>query len=54
VGTLRPVWRDLAVVLSAGLAVWKKTRWRSFAAGCLIGLGIAALIEGVCFLTVLR
>jgi hypothetical protein len=39
-----------AVPLAIGLALRKSNRWQSLAAGLLVGLGIAALLEGICFM----
>lgn len=38
-----------AVPLAVGLALRRMHRWQALAAGLFIGLGIAALIEGICF-----
>jgi hypothetical protein len=39
-----------AAPLGAGLALRKSHRWHALAAGLLFGVGIAALLEGICFL----
>jgi hypothetical protein len=44
----------VAVPLSVGLGLRKTQRWGSLAAGLLIGLGVAALIEGICFIGALK
>jgi hypothetical protein len=38
-----------AVPLAVGLALRRMHRWQALAVGLLFGLGIAALIEGICF-----
>jgi hypothetical protein len=40
-----------AVPLAVGLALRKSQRWRELAAGLLFGLAIAALIEGIWFVS---
>ena len=49
----------LAAALVAGLihlafSAGRKPRWRSFAIGLWIGLGVSLLIEGICFAVLIR
>src|SRR3954454_13602995 len=39
----------LAAPVALGLSLRKSRRWGPLAAGLLIGVGVAALIEGICF-----
>jgi hypothetical protein len=46
-----------AVAAGIGIVAWatqRSYRWRGLAQGLWIGLGIAILLEGLCFLTMLR
>jgi hypothetical protein len=40
----------VAIPLACGLGLHQSKRWRLVGTGLLIGLGIAAMVEGVCFL----
>ena len=49
----------IALLLFAGLFgiswyQWKRDRSRAFALGLLIGIGIAFLMEGLCYVSILR
>jgi hypothetical protein len=43
-----------AVPVAAGLVLRKRPRWHGFAIGLLVGTGIAALLEGICFMANIR
>jgi hypothetical protein len=51
-----PAWAGLCVIgalvvtpVTLGLALRRSPRSKGFAAGLLVGVGVAALIEGICF-----
>ena len=56
-GPIAPIGAAIAALAPLGLIAWYRHRkfgsWR-FAVGLLIGIGVAGLLEGLCYVSILR